>query len=726
MPENRNNSSNRILNGLRAFGLGAALSIISGLGTMTAQSVVITERNLETQELEFVGAVVDRDGSFVAVNQGNLTGIAVTDYATTTTIPFEGSVLGVPQAIGGPVTLVPPGSRAGTVEDAFLNSNLQNPSVETGLAFQFVDGAGSPTGLVNGPGADLIIFELSPPPGVVPPSGGPVVLGGDPFILIDPATGESVSVFADGFDQFGGNGFSGSTSFFTTAGAPFTSLEELENGDLMFVITVPGLNLYGTAIDLSDLGIEEGASATDLQLQSIAATGFGPDFGFIAGLPGTGGPTGIVDGILTLDAFGSFTADFVLDILSPQGGVPVFSGIKAPLFTSITVDATDLLTKSVTGDFLLDGSAPLTAQATIVADYLTDVIASEPSGAVFDSLLGVSDFALASPANLEPALLQLSPEPQASAPTVIGIEQADLYMRRLSERTTDARREGFERTESQVWYDAFGALGDRDPDTASGKSGFDPDLYGFILGLDYGVTDALMVGVSAAYLSGDASFDTLSTETDSDAGAISMYAMQTFGDFYASATVGYGFGESDTDRDIVSIDGVSTVESSYDVDQFFTSVEVGWATSYFGIDMEPSLETAFVNLDRATFTEAGAPGLALAVVEAPVVNALFIEPELDMFKEIDAFGFGWRPEASIGYRFEVLNEDPSSTAFLIGTPETPSLTVEGLGVSRGAVSLGTGISASLSDQLTLSVEYAGLYDNDFTSHDLSLAARWRF
>ncbi|MEM8771548.1 MAG: autotransporter outer membrane beta-barrel domain-containing protein [Pseudomonadota bacterium] len=706
----------------------ASLLLISALTPVAAAAqsigVVVTETNDATQELFFRGAAVDRGGEFVAVNTQNVVNATVLDFATATTIPFETSVLGVPQAPGGPLASVPPSFRAAVLEDFLINSNLQNPSVGTGILLGFANAAGGAANIVNGPGADVLVFELSPPAGVTPPSGGPTVLGGDPFLATDPASGGAASFFAGDFDQFGGAGASGSLTFFTSAGAPFASLDDLESGDLASVITVPGLNVYAVAFDISDLGIAEGDSISTLQLNSIASTGFGPDFGFVAGVGQGASDPAIVDGALQLSAFGPFTSDFDIDVRSPQGGTPLFSSIDAPLFTSITIDGSDPLIQSVVGDFLLDGSAPLSPQASIVGDYVTSLIGAGASGDVFAALESVSDFAAATPFGLEAGLLALSPEAHASAPALLAVEEADaraLALRaRFSAAAEDEERAGF-----VFWSDGYGLFQDQDGDSAEGLSGFDPDIYGFTAGVDWWFNEQLLLGVSGGYSTGDADFDSLAAEVDLDTFSIGGHAVYFSGPWRLGLAGGYGFGEAETSRQFTFANAASFAD--YDIDQIYGVGELAYTAVFGGVTMEPQAGFVFVNLDRETFAESGAPGFDLLVSGRDDVNVLFFEPRLKLSKSYTFAGIDMTPEISGGWRYDIIDDERTATAALLGSPiAAGTITVRGAPAERSAFAAGGAVRAQLSDRLNLFVRYEGLWGDLFTSHDATGGFQFAF
>ena len=225
---------------------------------------------------------------------GELLNVEVLSYVSTAK-SFEVTLLGTPNPAD--ITPVSPivGTRAEMLEDNAVNSNLNNPSEDVGLDFQFVTSSGAASPLINGPGPDLVMFELGPPPGA-PVPGGFQSVGGDPFQISgigNASTNTLIINDPEAYNQIGDDGAAANMTFYTNVevdpmtgpspAEPILSLEALENTDLNLLATT-GLNVYVIAIDLSDLGFEEGDSVSQLNLRSNGVM-FGVDPSLILGLP---------------------------------------------------------------------------------------------------------------------------------------------------------------------------------------------------------------------------------------------------------------------------------------------------------------------------------------------------------------------------------------------------------------------------------------------------------
>ena len=208
---------------------------------------------------------------------------------------------------GDQITATLPAERATLLEDFAINTVINNPGNAEGIVFSFTNG-----GIVNGPGADLVLFELSPPPGV-PPTGGQLTpglaVGGDPFTL--QGTGDQIGLVAGfGPDLFGSLDDTAvdSITFFGSgdlgaAAANVSGIDDFESIPVapLTVLAESFFLLQAIGVDLSNLGFADGVLVSELELLSnplvvANASGalsgpFGVDAALIVGLPPVPEPT---------------------------------------------------------------------------------------------------------------------------------------------------------------------------------------------------------------------------------------------------------------------------------------------------------------------------------------------------------------------------------------------------------------------------------------------------
>jgi len=245
--------------------------------------------------INLTSVTIDRPSGPQTISVDDLIGFDILGYDNAIeTIPFEGAILGTPDLPAGPSI----SNRAALLdEDTAINTGINNPSEDEGLLLSF------DAPIVNGAGADLVIFEYGAPEGApIPsdPSGQTLAPAGDPFALAgvlfgvdgSPVDDERVATFdSSDYSLVLDGGFASNIFFFNpAAGTDFSDLATLENGGLD-IITPPGatpptsfsLSLFGAAVDLSDLGFGLGEEVDTLRLLGVGPT-FAIDPSFIGGL----------------------------------------------------------------------------------------------------------------------------------------------------------------------------------------------------------------------------------------------------------------------------------------------------------------------------------------------------------------------------------------------------------------------------------------------------------
>ncbi len=713
-------------------GMGGTGAVLGGAAAGGLR-LLFTETDAATNETRLLGVGVEREGVLEGFAADSLMNAQVTGYANTT-IPVEFSLLGVPATPGGAATPAP-GSRAAVLEDFLLNSSLQNPGQETGLQVGFQGPGGAPASLVNGPGGDLLVVELSPPVGTIPPSGGDPVQGGDPFGFFNPATGASVDVLSPDFEQFGGNGQAANNTFFAAVDTNpmvldnrVASLEDLENVDLFMVaaptptgdlVSVFALNFYGTVVDLSELGLAEGEALDSVGFQSIAPP-FGPDFALVAGLPTAGTGTSLIqDGVLNLSLLGPITSDFGLTVIAPAGGPAPFSFVTPPLFTEITASITPDNVVTIEGDYLLDGSVPLSTQSELVAGAVEAIIVNGgASAATFAALTAISDLGAEF---LDFGLDQLAPEIHLTQPRLFSSAQALGLTRALTDRADRlAFHADVSRAERGVefWIDGFGDFSELDPVGRFG--GADIDTTGIVVGGDFWLTDHIVLGGTAGFSGGEG--EAPSGLLDFDGFQFAGYGLYVDGPFRAATSAGFGFGDVEGQRFIALTDSVETARSEYDVNHVVVHGEASYrfylpVFKHRPFWIEPQGAVTFIHHDQDGFEETGADGFNLLVSDASS-NQLFIGPELRAGTAVRIPGITLIPEVTGGYRYDVIEDDLDQGAQLIGAGGVGFV---GLGQQpdRGGFTTSLGLTAAIDGGIAVFAQYDGRWSDDLSSNAIS-------
>lgn len=335
--------------------------------------ILITEPDAATNANAIVAIALDRGAGVELFTTEQMSTASLFEYETNdpanlpAEIEFEGSTIGVPllpgigagpdsPPIGDPSVPVPAGGTRGlVVTDFVLNSLLQNPSITVGMGIGFSTSPPSTppsSTLINAPGADLLLLEIGTPVGQPAPSGAPASQGGDPF-EISADGGPVIQISNMDYVTMGSPGQSGPAAFFNGGvNVPNDDLVEpgeLETNSLIFNIAAPGLTVFATTIDLTDLGIADNDFAFGVNINSISDElpendGFAPDVIELIGLPavGSGLPVLAADGTLDLsaivpaDASGEFTFTVI-----PAVGSTAINGIVADQLNLQSFDVTE-------------------------------------------------------------------------------------------------------------------------------------------------------------------------------------------------------------------------------------------------------------------------------------------------------------------------------------------------------------------------------------------------
>jgi hypothetical protein len=213
---------------------------------------------------------------------GELLNVEVTGFLSSR-IEFNRSLATAPSL---PVS----GQRAALLEDDAINTGLDNPGRQRGLSFRFVTAGGIASSISNRAGPDLFVLELGLEGGVRG-DGGFGALPGDAFTVrgLGQASDRSADILSNAYVRLGEARVPSVERFSNVgpdeAASPVSSLEELEQVSLQSLGTTD-LELYAVALDLDDLGFEEGESVQGLEILRFDSLQ-SPDPCLILGIPDT-------------------------------------------------------------------------------------------------------------------------------------------------------------------------------------------------------------------------------------------------------------------------------------------------------------------------------------------------------------------------------------------------------------------------------------------------------
>jgi len=251
-----------------------------------------------------------------------------------------------------------------------------------------------------------------------------------------------------------------------------------------------------------------------------------------------------------------------------------------------------------------------------------------------------------------------------------------------------------------------------------GTDDFDHEVGSFAAGVDYRVTDKLLLGFVLDGSSSHSDGDGFDTETESLRGAI--YA--TWGDstgLYVDALAGYGTHHIDSARKLGRMGGIlfGEASSSTDAKSLQAMMTVGYAVGDERVKHGPFAGLEYQNLEVDGFTQESILPIAFDDFDIDSLRGLIgyrVDAKLSIF----------RPYASVAYAHEFGGDRANATAFF----GDESFKVSG---SKRDSSLlmtaGTGIS--LMSSLTLDLGYRGdvsMEDEGLSSHGATAGVNWIF
>ena len=268
-----------------------------------------------------------------------------------------------------------------------------------------------------------------------------------------------------------------------------------------------------------------------------------------------------------------------------------------------------------------------------------------------------------------------------------------------------------------AWAQALYRTADRDQESAS-VSGYDADAFGFAIGADRRVSDALTVGAAFNYASIDIDTDGAGQErSEIDSYQISGYAGFDAGRAFVNGQVGYTFNNVDAARSSI----VGPVVGDFDVDGFTAQAVAGIDLADGPISITPQAGIRYANLSQDDYVESG--GLNLSV-DAEDVSFLDLKAGLEVSTNTQTAGRSLRPVVRAAYVYDAIGDARVLNASFAGAGAPFVLSSSDPSQSR--FEYGAGFEAGSDNGWTLSVAYDGETASDYQSHGGFVRARFNF
>lgn len=249
---------------------------------------------------------------------------------------------------------------------------------------------------------------------------------------------------------------------------------------------------------------------------------------------------------------------------------------------------------------------------------------------------------------------------------------------------------------------------------------------GVTAGVDYRVTDNVILGVALSYTHSSADINFNLGETITDAFGLSLYGTYYVGNFYLDGHAGFEWNEYQTERVIAYATVNRTAEGEPSGQQYTANLGGGYDFRIGPTTLTPYGRAEYVHIDIDSFTETGAIGLNL-----------FIERQ-----EVDSFqtALGGRaayainapfgvvvPQVSLEWRHEFLNDSRSVTAKFAVDPFNTFFVIPTENPDRDYLALGVGVSAAFPKGISAFLNYeTAIGLRDVTTHAFIGGVRFEF
>ena len=281
---------------------------------------------------------------------------------------------------------------------------------------------------------------------------------------------------------------------------------------------------------------------------------------------------------------------------------------------------------------------------------------------------------------------------------------------------TGVRRVG----ETAAWGRLVGVWGDTDG--SAGVGGSDFQITGGIVGVDHVFTPILLAGVAAQWTTNDIDFDGRPDNADVD--SLELGAYVSWGDtrLYLNANASFIWHDFDVNRVVLG----SAVNGDYNGTTVSAYAEAGKIFEAGRWRIQPLVAFSYAHLETDGYTETGPVPATLLIVNGSdfdslksMIGARFAYPiQLDSGRKLV-------PEARVVWAHEFLDDQSNFVAAPVFAPGATFL-VQGEEYSRDSIIVGTGISAPLTDQTTIFIDYDAGLNADITTHTVSAGFRTRW
>jgi outer membrane autotransporter protein len=282
-----------------------------------------------------------------------------------------------------------------------------------------------------------------------------------------------------------------------------------------------------------------------------------------------------------------------------------------------------------------------------------------------------------------------------------------------------------------AWLDMHGVMGELDGD--ENASDVDYHIYGPLVGLDYGITENIALGVTLGYTRNELETPGNRSRSTGDSYQGGVYFGALFEEFYVTGAFRYAYSDFETRRRIRFGNVRRTARADFDTNDISGFIEAAYKLPFpdfvpipDNVAVQPFVSASYSNLDQGSFRESNAGSLNLDI-DSQKLDSLHtnVGVRLALFGRDDENRY-MLPQLRVSYEREWLDPDRPLDASLPAAGTGGEFEIDGVELPKDRAVIGVTSEAGVTDTINLFVDYDLRVAPDLLEHSLAFGVRALF
>jgi T5SS/PEP-CTERM-associated repeat protein len=273
-----------------------------------------------------------------------------------------------------------------------------------------------------------------------------------------------------------------------------------------------------------------------------------------------------------------------------------------------------------------------------------------------------------------------------------------------------------------VWGGGYGLYGDRRSE--NGTPGYDYDLYGGSIGLDYRFTQRFLGGVVGGLAEGDVEFSGSRDNSDLEAAYVGLYGSLAWDEWYVDVAAVYASLQYNTER-FVDLFG-ERLTGQFDGSEIAAYVEAGlnWELAPNTL-FQPLISLQYASLDLDSYTESG--GVSALSFDEQTYDSVRGSLGARLMSRLIRSAREFHIDGQLRGRWvHEFGDERSSVDAHFASDPAAVFTVSDEELSPDSAVLGAGLSAALDRHTRVYVDYDTRLNRDESLYVISAALQYRW